>query len=317
MRALGAARALPSTRSAKSAALSAFEGAKVQQRFFGHLLTAMKCPSLIRLAGKRGRGRSRGRPCLRHPAGLHRRGTRPMLSKTGASPRSPLRRNGTTSPSTDRLTPREACLEAYLAHAAFARCNCRNQAIHRRLMRQSHEPGPRDRRRFLIWQPLINVLCFKVPGSPESTGRPRGRLLRSRSSRRLPPVQAALLDQILHRFGDEAVAEVTGRSRRVLRIADASGERLALRNRCFPPGFGQPRRDRRLHGGRQTHPRLLHGRRHRAQLSRRSRLRQHCAAYPLPVGTGLAGRPGDPGTGPHPSNAPGLGPPVPARSPPT
>ena len=46
----------------------------------------------------------------------------------------------------------------------------------------------------------------------------------------LPPVQAAL-DQILHRFGGEAVAEVTGRSRRVLRIADASGERLALRNR--------------------------------------------------------------------------------------
>ena len=39
------------------------------------------------------------------------------------------------------------------------------------------------------------------------------------------------LDQILHRFGDEAVAEVTGRSRRVLRIADSSGERLALRNR--------------------------------------------------------------------------------------
>ena len=32
-------------RNAKSAALSAFEGAK--QRFFGHLLTSMKCPSLI------------------------------------------------------------------------------------------------------------------------------------------------------------------------------------------------------------------------------------------------------------------------------
>ena len=55
-------------KNAKSAALSAFEGAK--QRFFGHLLTAMKCPSLIRADG----GRSRGRPCLRHPAGLHRRG---------------------------------------------------------------------------------------------------------------------------------------------------------------------------------------------------------------------------------------------------
>ena len=33
-------------RNAKSAALSAFEGAK--QGFFGHLLVAMKCPSLIR-----------------------------------------------------------------------------------------------------------------------------------------------------------------------------------------------------------------------------------------------------------------------------
>ena len=33
-------------KNAKSAAMSAFEGAK--QRFFGHLLTSMKCPSLIR-----------------------------------------------------------------------------------------------------------------------------------------------------------------------------------------------------------------------------------------------------------------------------
>ena len=46
----------------------------------------------------------------------------------------------------------------------------------------------------------------------------------------LPPVQSAL-DQIMHRFGHEAVAEVTGRSRRVLRIADTRGERLALRSR--------------------------------------------------------------------------------------
>ena len=55
-------------RNAKSAALSAFEGAK--QRFFGHLLTAMKCPSLIRAD----RGRSRRRAVGRHPAGLDRRG---------------------------------------------------------------------------------------------------------------------------------------------------------------------------------------------------------------------------------------------------
>ena len=46
----------------------------------------------------------------------------------------------------------------------------------------------------------------------------------------LPPVPAAL-DQILHQFGHEAVAEVTGRSRRVLKIVDAAGERLALKSR--------------------------------------------------------------------------------------
>ena len=46
----------------------------------------------------------------------------------------------------------------------------------------------------------------------------------------LPPVPSAL-DQIVQHFGHDAVAEVTGRSRRVLRIADARGERLALRSR--------------------------------------------------------------------------------------
>ena len=39
------------------------------------------------------------------------------------------------------------------------------------------------------------------------------------------------LDQIVQHFGHEAVAEVTGRSRRVLRITDTKGERLALRSR--------------------------------------------------------------------------------------
>ena len=46
----------------------------------------------------------------------------------------------------------------------------------------------------------------------------------------LPPVPAAL-DQIVQHFGHEAVAEVTGRSRRVLKVTDARGERLALRSR--------------------------------------------------------------------------------------
>ena len=46
----------------------------------------------------------------------------------------------------------------------------------------------------------------------------------------LPPVPSAL-DQIVQHFGHEAVAEVTGRSRRVLKVTDARGERLALRSR--------------------------------------------------------------------------------------
>ncbi len=46
----------------------------------------------------------------------------------------------------------------------------------------------------------------------------------------LPPVPTAL-DRLVQHFGHEAVAEVTGRSRRVLRIVDARGERLALRSR--------------------------------------------------------------------------------------
>ena len=46
----------------------------------------------------------------------------------------------------------------------------------------------------------------------------------------LPPVPSAL-DQVVHHFGHEAVAEVTGRSRRVVKLADANGERLAVRSR--------------------------------------------------------------------------------------
>ena len=94
-------------KNAKSAALSAFEGAK--QRFFGHLLTAMKCPSLIRAieAG--------------HASVI-------QLVSTGEAL---LDRRIADIPVSEwddisvDLTPREACLE-YLAHAF--RCNCRNRS---------------------------------------------------------------------------------------------------------------------------------------------------------------------------------------------
>ena len=75
-------------KNAKSAALSAFEGAK--QRFFGHLLTAMKCPSLIRAIEA---DLEAGHACVIQLVSTGE------ACWTGASPRSPSR-NGTTSPST-------------------------------------------------------------------------------------------------------------------------------------------------------------------------------------------------------------------------
>ena len=46
----------------------------------------------------------------------------------------------------------------------------------------------------------------------------------------MEPVQGAL-DQIVQRFGTDKVAEVTGRSRRIVRKVDANGDRLAVENR--------------------------------------------------------------------------------------
>ena len=89
-------------KNAKSAALSAFEGAK--QRFFGHLLTAMKCPSLIRAIEA---DLEAGHACVI------------QLVSTGEAV---LDRRIAEIPVSEwddisvDLTPREACLE-YLAHA--------------------------------------------------------------------------------------------------------------------------------------------------------------------------------------------------------
>ena len=182
-------------KNAKSAALSAFEGAK--QRFFGHLLTAMKCPSLIRAIEA---DLEAGHACVI------------QLVSTGEAL---LDRRIADIPVSEwddisvDLTPREACLE-YLAHAFPV---------------QLQEPFTDDEGN-LMSRPVTDaegnpVLCQEAVAA-------RDALIEKLAA--LPPVQAAL-DQILHRFGGEAVAEVTGRSRRVLRIADSSGERLALRSR--------------------------------------------------------------------------------------
>ena len=182
-------------KNAKSAALSAFEGAK--QRFFGHLLTAMKCPSLIRaIEADLDTGRSAVVQLVSTGEALMER----RIAEIPASEWDDL--------SVD-LTPRETVIE-FLAHAFPV---------------QLQDPFNDDEGN------VMSRPVFDDDGNPvichEAAAR-RDALIEKLAA--LPPVQSAL-DQIVHRFGHEAVAEVTSRSRRVLKITDARGERLALRSR--------------------------------------------------------------------------------------
>ena len=182
-------------RNAKSAAMSAFEGAK--QRFFGHLLTSMKCPSLIRaIETDLEQGRSAVVQLVSTGEALMER----RLAEIPASEWDDLNVD---------LTPRETVIE-FLAHAFPV---------------QLQEPFT-DAEGNLMSRPV-----FDADGQPvlsqEAVAR-RDALIEILAA--LPPVPAAL-DQIVQHFGHDTVAEVTGRSRRVLKITDARGDRLSLRGR--------------------------------------------------------------------------------------
>ena len=182
-------------RNAKSAALSAFEGAK--QRFFGHLLTGMKCPSLI--------------SSVESDLELERSVVIQLVSTGEAL----MERRIAEIPSSEwediniDLTPRETVIE-FLAHSFPV---------------QLQEPFT-DEEGNLLSRPVFDhdgnpVLCV------EAVAR-RDALIEKLAA--LPPVPTAL-DRLVQYFGHDAVAEVTGRSRRVLKITDSNGERLALRPR--------------------------------------------------------------------------------------
>ena len=182
-------------RNAKSAALSAFEGTK--QRFFGHLLTGMKCPSLIRaIEADLDAGKSAVVQLVSTGEALMER----RIAEIPASEWDDLNID---------LTPRDGIL-SYLMHAFPV---------------QLQEPFTDDGGN------LLSRLARDGDGNPvvckEAEAR-RDALIEKLAA--LPPVPTAL-DQIVQQFGHEAVAEVTGRSRRVLRFTDAKGERLALRGR--------------------------------------------------------------------------------------
>ena len=180
---------------AKAAALSAFEGAK--QRFFGHLLTSMKCPTLIRsIREDLEAGHSAVVQLVSTGEALMDR----RIAEIPASEWDDL--------SID-LTPRETVIE-FLAHSFPVQ-----------LQQEFTDDNGNLYSRPVFDQDGHAVLC------QEAIAR-RDALIGKLAA--LPPVASAL-DQIVQHFGHDAVAEITGRSRRVLRIADANGERLALRSR--------------------------------------------------------------------------------------
>jgi len=176
---------------AKAAARSAFEGAK--QRFFNHLITAMKTPTLIATIE---RDLEAG-----HAAVI-------QIVSTGEAL---MERRLAEIPAEDwgdvqvDITPREYVLD-YLAHS---------------FPTQLYEPFT-DSEGNLSSRPVYR------DGQPvqcrEAIER-RDRLIEKLAS--LAPVQGAL-DQIVQRFGAEMVAEVTGRSRRIIRKRD----RLMVENRA-------------------------------------------------------------------------------------
>jgi predicted RNA methylase len=176
---------------AKSAARSAFESAK--QRFFGHLLTSMKTPSLIRSIE---RDLDAG-----HAAVI-------QIVSTGEAL---MERRLAEIPTEDwgdvqvDITPREYVLD-YLAHSFPV---------------QLYEPFT-DSEGNLCSRPVFRD--GQPVESREAVAR-RDRLIEKLAS--LSPVPGAL-DQIVQRFGTDMVAEVTGRSRRVIRKHD----RLLVENRA-------------------------------------------------------------------------------------
>ncbi|MGY2909181.1 strawberry notch-like NTP hydrolase domain-containing protein [Bradyrhizobium sp. URHC0002] len=176
---------------AKSAARSAFESTK--QRFFGHLLTSMKTPSLIYSIE---RDLNAG-----HAAVIQIVSTGEALMERRLA-EIPTEEWGDVQVD---ITPREYVLD-YLAHSFPV---------------QLYEPFT-DSEGNLCSRPVYRD--GQPVESREAAAR-RDRLIEKLAS--LSPVPGAL-DQIVQRFGIDMVAEVTGRSRRIIR----KGDRLVVDNRA-------------------------------------------------------------------------------------
>ncbi|MDJ0448827.1 strawberry notch family protein [Methylocystis sp. JR02] len=178
-------------RPAKSAARSAFESAK--QRFFGHLLTSMKVPTLIRSIE---RDLQEGHAAVVQIVSTGEALMERRLAEIPTEEWNDVRVD---------ITPRELVL-SYLQHSF---------PVQLYELFTDGEGNFSSRPVFRDGQPVE---------SREAVAR-RDELIERLAS--LPPVPGAL-DQIVQRFGADLVAEVTGRSRRIVR----KGERLVVENRA-------------------------------------------------------------------------------------
>ena len=182
-------------RQAKSAARSAFESAK--QRFFGHLLTSMKTPTLIAsIEADLAAGHAAVIQIVSTGEALMER----RLSEIPTDEWNDIRID---------ITPREACLD-YLQHSFPV---------------QLYEPFT-DGEGNLSSRPVVRD---GQPVECREAARRRDALIEHLAS--LPPVPGAL-DQIVQRFGTDIVAEVTGRSRRIVRKGEGPAARLVVESRA-------------------------------------------------------------------------------------
>jgi hypothetical protein len=182
-------------RQAKSAARSAFESAK--QRFFGHLLTSMKTPTLIAaIDADLAAGHAAVIQIVSTGEALMER----RLSEIPTEEWNDIRVD---------ITPREYVLD-YLAHSFPV---------------QLYEPFT-DSEGNLSSRPVVRD---GQPVECREAARRRDALIEHLAS--LPPVPGAL-DQIVQRFGTDLVAEVTGRSRRIVRKGEGHAARLVVEPRA-------------------------------------------------------------------------------------
>jgi hypothetical protein len=190
-------------RNAKSAARSAFESNK--QRFFNHLITSMKCPTLLKaIAQDLANG---------HAAVIQITSTDEAL----------LDRRMADIPTSEwhdlqvDITPREYVMD-YLMHSFPVQLH----EIY------TDEDGNEHSR------PVTDL-----EGNPvfcQEALRQRQELIERLGL--LPPIPGAL-DQIVQHFGYENVAEVTGRSKRIVREMKGGRERLALQKRSGSANLGE------------------------------------------------------------------------------